>query len=93
MPTINYERWLKDKPILTRERADERVRGGCQQPGCTHAHEEQPLHLHARCHLTAPPEIVYYKGSLFVSCPICQQFIARFLVAGNPDLVAGPVPS
>lgn len=47
----------------------------------------QPMHLHARCHLTAPLSATLENGVLTLRCylPECRRVVARFNVSNvNP---------
>lgn len=43
-----------------------------------------PLHLHARCHFTAPLQATLENGVLTIRCyiPTCARVVARFAVTG-----------
>lgn len=55
----------------------------CQSPGCAHT-GEQPLFLHARCHLYAPTQANYLNGVLTLRCAECDALVAQFEIAKGP---------
>jgi len=75
---IDYAKWEREKPVTDRAAADKIFAGGCRVPGCAHDHANQPLYIHAGCHISGRIQVAYYNGHFYVSCQECGGFIARF---------------
>jgi hypothetical protein len=44
---------------------------GCSVEGCMHAHDNEELYFHARCHPASSVETVYYAGRVLITCTTC----------------------
>jgi len=60
---------------MTLEELFQSAAGGCQAPGCDHAHSNGPLVLTSRCHPQAGTRftINVAKKTLQVDCAACEQ--------------------
>ncbi len=58
--------------ISTRLALDKKVAGGCSIPGCDQCAQE-PLYLHAACHLDGEIEASYKNGVLTIACRECHK--------------------
>lgn len=50
-------------------------RSGCQEPDCTHAHDNEPLTIHSRCHPAVPMWAVIEPKTrqLRLKCAVCDR--------------------
>ena len=64
--------------MTTLDELFEGAKGGCEAPGCTHAHDG-PMYLHARCHPKAGTwvGIVLPKRLLRVECAQCHKLVVE----------------
>jgi hypothetical protein len=60
---------------MTLEELFQSASGGCQMPGCDHAHDNGPLVLASRCHPQAGTKfsINVAKKTMHVECATCEQ--------------------
>lgn len=65
---------------LTVADLDHLLAGGCQAPGCDHAHSG-PLFLSGRCHQGASVFVEYTAGTLRITCATCHRPVTRIAVA------------
>lgn len=55
----------------------------CDAEGCNHTSDEQPMYLHARCHIRSPLWAILYQGKLFMVCAECDAPVKTFDLTVN----------
>jgi len=82
--SADYQQWEIEKAPLTKEEIQRMMAQGCTEPGCTSKHDEL-MFLTGVCHPRGKIDVALFHGSLYISCRICDSFIARFQVI--PEVV------
>ncbi|MCX6125410.1 MAG: hypothetical protein NTV34_11790, partial [Proteobacteria bacterium] len=67
--------------IYYKEDLERVITDRCQKDGCTGC--DAPL-FHYSCCEKSPPKIMYYGGSLYLTCRKCGELMSEIMVATKP---------